>query len=53
MSNNPTFTARHNGATGYEIVGPDGVVVAWATGPYWAMLIAALLNKTNEEGLSR
>jgi hypothetical protein len=51
MDANPTFTARPSGTIGWEIVGPNGVV-AWATEPYWAMLIAALLNRADEEGLA-
>jgi hypothetical protein len=50
MDANPAFTARPSGTIGWEIIGPRGVV-AWATDAYWAMLIAAVLNKTERDGL--
>jgi len=37
---------------GYEIVSPTGKVIAWAPDAYWANIIIALLNKTEQEGLS-
>jgi hypothetical protein len=51
MGNNPSYFARKAGTTGWEIVGPDGIV-AWASDTYWATLTVALLTKAGEEGLS-
>ena len=51
MGNEPLYSSRPSGATGWEIIGPDGTTIAWANETYWAMLVAALLNKTENEGL--
>ena len=42
-----TFTFRHVGTTGCEIVGPEGVV-AWTVDTVWAALIVTLLNSAEE-----
>jgi hypothetical protein len=52
MGNNPSYFARKAGTTGWEIVGPDGTVIAWTTDGYWATLIVALIIKAGQEGLS-
>lgn len=45
------YVARPVGTTGHEIVGPDGVI-AWTVDDNWAAIIAALLNRTEAEGLT-
>lgn len=46
------FVVRRVGTTGHEVLDPDGTVVAWATDEPWALVIAALLNRIEAEGLS-
>ena len=45
------YSARRVGTTGCEIVGPEGVI-AWTIDDYWASIIVALLNRTENEGLT-
>ncbi len=39
------YFARPSGAVGYEILSPDGEVVAWAADGWWAATIVELLNE--------
>jgi hypothetical protein len=48
---NDTFTINRVGTTGHEILA-DGEVIAWTTEGYWALMIAALLNRVETEGLA-
>ena len=45
------YTVKCSG-DGYEIVSPHGTVIAWAVENCWATIIAALLNRTEAEGLT-
>ena len=45
------FTFRLAGSTGCEIVSPDGTVFAWTVDETMAMVIVALLNLAEREGL--
>ena len=45
------FTYRLAGSTGCEILSPDGTVVAWTVDESMAMVIVALLNWAEREGL--
>ena len=38
------FTFRKSGTCGCELLGPDGLVVAWTVDVGWAALIVGLLN---------
>lgn len=46
------FTYRLAGSTGCEILNPNGEVVAWAVDENMAMVIVAMLNWAEREGLS-
>jgi hypothetical protein len=45
------FVIRRVATSGCEVCDPDGNIVAWAADEPWAMLIAALLNRMEAEGL--
>ena len=47
------FTIRCEGTLQYEILDPDGRVIAWTADAYWAHVIVALLNRTETKGLWR
>ena len=46
-----TFTVRRVATSGCEIRDPEGNTVCWTTDEPWALLIAALLNRVEREGL--
>ncbi len=46
-----TFAYRLAGSTGCEILNSDGTVVAWTVNETMAMVIVALLNLAEREGL--
>jgi hypothetical protein len=39
------YVARASGIAGYEIIDPDGGIVAWAADGWWASVIVELLNE--------
>ena len=42
------FTFRKSGTCGCELLGPDGLVVAWTVDVGWAALIVSLLNRIGQ-----
>jgi hypothetical protein len=44
MTHDERYFARASGEVGYEIVSPDGEVVAWAVDGWWTAEIVGLLN---------
>jgi hypothetical protein len=47
-----SYAARASGSIGYEILA-DGEVIAWTVDGYWALVIVALLDRIEAEGLVR
>ena len=47
------FSIRRVATTGHEILNPDGEAIGWTMTKHWALLIAALLNQVEADGLSR
>jgi len=45
------FSYRRSGTTGCEIIGPDGLVIAWTVDTASAALIVGLLNQVEGNGL--
>jgi len=45
------FAARSAGSGCWEILGPDGAVIAWAVNESVALKLVALLNLAHEAGL--
>jgi hypothetical protein len=46
------FTIHRVATCGHEILDPDGRTIAWAADGPWALVIAALLNRVESDGLS-
>lgn len=46
------FSIRPAGSAAFEILDDTGTVIAWATSAWMAQLIAALLTKADQEGLT-
>jgi len=44
------FAARRVATAGHEIVGPDGLVVAWAVDGVWAEMVIAGLERLVGDG---
>ena len=51
MEMDAPFQTRQVGTIGHEILDPRGTVIVWAVDAAWAMVVVALLNEAESDGI--